>query len=50
MASVRATVPGGQVLLPQATRQLVERELPDGLSLLDLGSHAPKDLEHISTS
>lgn len=35
---------GGQVLLSQATRELVEDELSDGLSLRDLGEHRLKDL------
>jgi predicted ATPase/class 3 adenylate cyclase len=41
---------GGQVLLSEATRTLVEQSLPDGLSLRDLGEHRLKDLqrpEHI---
>ena len=36
---------GGQVLLSQATRHLVEHHLPDGLSLRDLGEHRLKDLQ-----
>src|SRR5262249_58946696 len=35
---------GGQVLLSQATRELVEHELPDGVSVRDLGEHRLKDL------
>jgi predicted ATPase/class 3 adenylate cyclase len=35
---------GGQVLLSQATRELVEDELPDGVALRDLGEHRLKDL------
>ncbi len=35
---------GGQVLLSQTTRDLVEQELPVGLSLRDLGEHHLKDL------
>ena len=35
---------GGQVLLSQTTRDLVEQELPDGATLLDLGEHRLKDL------
>jgi len=41
---------GGQVLLSEATRVLVERALPEGTDLRDLGSHRLKDLsspEHI---
>src|SRR5215470_13243083 len=33
---------GGQVLLSQATRVLVEHVLPDGVSMLDLGAHRLK--------
>ena len=35
---------GGQVLLSQATRHLVEHHLPAGVSLRDLGEHRLKDL------
>jgi LuxR family transcriptional regulator, maltose regulon positive regulatory protein len=35
---------GGQVLLSEATRGLVEHTLPDGVSLRDLGEHDLKDL------
>ena len=35
---------GGQVLLSQTTRELVEQTLPDGVGLLDLGEHRLKDL------
>jgi predicted ATPase len=41
---------GGQILLSQATYELVYDLLPDGISLLDLGMHRLKDLirpEHI---
>ncbi len=34
---------GGQVLLSQTTRDLVEHDLPDGVSLRDLGAHRLKD-------
>jgi predicted ATPase/class 3 adenylate cyclase len=37
---------GGQVLLSQTTRDLVEHDLPAGVSLRDLGVHRLKDLEH----
>jgi class 3 adenylate cyclase len=43
-ARICAAAHGGQVLLSQATRQLVEDELPDGLGLRDLGEHRLKDL------
>src|SRR5258708_28162822 len=39
---------GGQVLLWQTTRDLVEHGLPDGVSLRDLGAHRLKDLLHPS--
>jgi YVTN family beta-propeller protein len=41
---------GGQVLLSNATRELVEDELPDDVRIRDLGQHELKDLkrpEHI---
>jgi predicted ATPase/class 3 adenylate cyclase len=37
---------GGQVLLTDATRALVASALPNGASLIDLGTHRLKDLEH----
>jgi len=37
---------GGQVLLSQTTRELVEHDLPEGVSLRDLGEHRLKDLGH----
>ncbi len=39
---------GGQILLSQTTRDLVEHDLPDGASLRDLGAYRLKDLEHPS--
>jgi len=39
---------GGQVVLSQTTRDLVEHNLPDGVSLRDLGAHRLKDLIHPS--
>src|SRR5713101_7313015 len=39
---------GGQVLLSQTTRDLVEHDLPDGVSLRDLGAHRLKDLQQPS--
>ncbi len=41
---------GGQVLLSQTTRDLVEEALPNGVALRDLGEHRLKDLkrpEHV---
>ena len=35
---------GGQILLSASTRALVERALPEGVSLLDLGEHRLRDL------
>jgi predicted ATPase/class 3 adenylate cyclase len=35
---------GGQILLSEATRLLVEESLPDGMALRDLGQHRLKDL------
>jgi class 3 adenylate cyclase len=43
-ARIRDAGHGGQVLLSQTTRNLVERMLPRGVSLMDLGSHRLKDL------
>jgi YVTN family beta-propeller protein len=43
-ARVGAIGHGGQVLVSSATRQLVEDDLPPGLSLRDLGSHRLKDV------
>ncbi len=37
---------GGQVLLSQTTRDLVEHDLPGDVSLRDLGEHRLKDLQH----
>jgi predicted ATPase/class 3 adenylate cyclase len=36
---------GGQVLLSAATRELVERHLPDDITLRDLGEHRLRDLQ-----
>ena len=49
-ARIAAAGHGGQVLLSEATRVLVERELPPGVSLRDLGEHRLKDLPGQSTS
>jgi class 3 adenylate cyclase len=45
-ARIAAAAHGGQVLLSDATRALVERSLPSGMSLRDLGPHRLKDLAH----
>ncbi len=39
---------GGQVLLSHTTRELVMHDLPEGVSLRDLGEHRLKDLQHPS--
>jgi len=49
-ARIAAAAHGGQVLLSDATRPLVERALPAGLALRDVGRHRLKDLpepEHL---
>jgi predicted ATPase/class 3 adenylate cyclase/DNA-binding CsgD family transcriptional regulator len=43
-ARIRAAGHGGQILLSQATAQLVRAALPQGAGLLDLGRHRLKDL------
>ncbi len=37
---------GGQILLSQTTRDLVEHDLLEGVSFRDLGEHRLKDLQH----
>ncbi len=43
-ARICAAGHGGQILLSQTTRELVADDLPDALSLRDLGEHRLKDL------
>jgi predicted ATPase/class 3 adenylate cyclase/DNA-binding CsgD family transcriptional regulator len=43
-ARVMSAAHGGQVLLSQTTCNLVEQDLPDDISLRDLGEHRLKDL------
>ena len=43
-ARIMSAAHGGQVLLSQATATLVEQDLPDDVSLRDLGEHRLKDL------
>ena len=43
-ARIAAVAHGGQVLLSDTTRGLVEGSLPDGIGLRDLGEHRLKDL------
>jgi len=45
-ARIGAAAHGGQVLLSQTTYDLVESELPPGVSLRDMGAHRLKDLRH----
>jgi predicted ATPase len=44
-ARIAAAGYGGQVLLSDATRSLVEDALPEGVGVRDLGSHALKDFD-----
>ena len=44
-ARIAAAAHGGQVLLSEATRALVEETLPDDVGLLDLGEHRLKDFD-----
>jgi predicted ATPase/class 3 adenylate cyclase len=49
-ARIAAAGHGGQVLISDATRALVQSKLPDGVELRDLGEHRLKDLrepEHL---
>jgi len=43
-ARIAGSANGGQVVVSETTRTLVESSLPQGLSLRDLGSHRLKDL------
>jgi predicted ATPase/class 3 adenylate cyclase len=43
-ARIAAAGHGGQVLISEATRGLVEHALPEGISLRDLGQHRLKDI------
>ncbi|MBD0293415.1 MAG: hypothetical protein ICV70_07575 [Jiangellaceae bacterium] len=45
-ARIAAAAHGGQILLSAATRALVEQDLPDGISLRDLGAHRLRDIAH----
>jgi predicted ATPase/class 3 adenylate cyclase/DNA-binding CsgD family transcriptional regulator len=47
-ARIMSAAHGGQVLLSQTTRDLVQYDLPDGVSLRDLGEHRLKDLQRPS--
>src|SRR5439155_23576648 len=43
-ARIASSAHGGQVVLSDTTRTLVEQSLRDGVSLIDLGEHRLKDL------
>lgn len=45
-ARIAAAGHGGQVLLSDATRALVDHSLPDDVALRDLGEHRLKDISH----
>jgi predicted ATPase/class 3 adenylate cyclase len=45
-ARIAAAGHGGQVLVSDSTRALVEQSLPEGVTLRDLGRHRLKDLDH----
>ena len=45
-ARVCVAAHGGQILLSDTTAALVTKDLPDGMSLRDLGEHRLKDLTH----
>ena len=45
-ARIAGAAHGGQVLVSEATRGLVERALPEGTELRDLGPHRLKDIAH----
>src|SRR5438874_2397340 len=47
-ARIMSAAHGGQVLLSQTIRDLVEHDLPDGVSLRNLGEHRLKDLQRSS--
>ena len=44
-ARIMSAAHGGQVLLSQTTRDLVEQDLPEGVRLRDCGEHRLKDFE-----
>ena len=43
-ARICETAHGGQILISSATRELIEDDLPEGISLRDLGEHRLRDL------
>lgn len=48
-ARVMSSAHGGQIVLSEATAPLVERNLPPGCELVDLGKHRLKDLSDAET-
>jgi predicted ATPase/class 3 adenylate cyclase len=47
VARIMSTASGGQVLLSQETKDLVERQLPEGVTLKDLGEHRLKGMSYL---
>ncbi len=47
-ARIMSAGDGGQILLSQTTRELLEEHLPEGTYLLDMGEHRLKDLQRPS--
>jgi class 3 adenylate cyclase len=45
-ARIAAAGHGGQILLSQTTRDLIYQDLPDGISLKNLGMHSLKDIRY----
>ena len=45
-ARIAAAANGGQILVSEATRAMVQYDLPDGVALRDLGQHRLKDIAH----
>jgi predicted ATPase/class 3 adenylate cyclase len=45
-ARIAAAASGGQILISDATRAMVQYDLPDGIALRDLGQHRLKDIAH----
>jgi predicted ATPase/class 3 adenylate cyclase len=45
-ARIAAAGNGGQVLISETTRALVQHDLPDGVAVRDLGEHRLKDIAH----
>jgi class 3 adenylate cyclase len=46
-ARIAAAAHGGQVVLSDATRAMVQHDLPEGVTLRDLGEHRLKDFAHL---